>query len=122
MLEDNLENQLNQEKVRQILSVYEALMGYVLCTWEKNSLESARVLFSLFKSYSKLSEYAKSAGKALRKKPNRKTREEDEFNELNVKKETSKLPSFKFSSTTLNLKCACRLLVVLTGYVKFSSF
>jgi hypothetical protein len=54
------ESQQQQEIVRQILGVFEALMGYTVSTWTKDtSAEKAQKLNSLFKGYSRLAEYAK---------------------------------------------------------------
>lgn len=54
------ESQQQQEIVRQILGVFEALMGYTISTWTKDtSAEKAKKLNSLFKGYSRLAEYAK---------------------------------------------------------------
>jgi hypothetical protein len=54
------ESQQQQEIVRQILGVFEALMGYIISTWTKDtSAEKAQKLNSLFKGYSKLAEFAK---------------------------------------------------------------
>jgi hypothetical protein len=54
------ESQQQQEIVRQILGVFEALMGYTVSTWTKDtSTEKAQKLSSLFKGYSRIAEFAK---------------------------------------------------------------
>ncbi|KAJ4441625.1 hypothetical protein ANN_11481 [Periplaneta americana] len=62
------ESQQQQEMVRQMLGVFEALMGYTISSWKKDeSVENARKLNNLFKGYNRLAEFAKNNGKAGKK-------------------------------------------------------
>jgi hypothetical protein len=54
------ESQQQQEIVRQILGVFEALMGYTVSSWTVDtSAEKAQKLKGLFRGYSTLVEFAK---------------------------------------------------------------
>lgn len=62
------EGQQQQEIVRQILGVFEALMGYIISSWTKDtSAEKAQKLNSLFKGYSGLAEFLKNNHKVGKK-------------------------------------------------------
>ncbi|KAK6639718.1 hypothetical protein RUM43_007993 [Polyplax serrata] len=104
-------NKVKNEKIRQILGVYEALMGYVLCTWRSDSVEAPRLLHGLFKGYSRMSDYAKGSGKSTKKKQDDK--KSTQCKDSNQGK--SKCELFVHPPTILNLKCISRLLAVLNG-------
>ncbi|KAJ9598016.1 hypothetical protein L9F63_026878 [Diploptera punctata] len=62
------ESQQQQEIVRQVLGVYEALLGYVILSWNKsNSAEKAQKLIGIFKGYSKITEYVRNNSKPGKK-------------------------------------------------------
>ena len=114
-----MEFQLKQEMIFQILGVYEALMSFVLCNWEKEFFHNpAPKLNALFKGYCRLHDYAKSFGTASKKKVDLKKKEQNKEKEGHVIEKVSdklKTKTVKFPSTILNLKCIGRLLTLLTG-------
>ncbi|PSN53494.1 hypothetical protein C0J52_16738 [Blattella germanica] len=68
LLDNVPESQQQQEVVRQILAVYEALMGYVLSSWTLDeSSEKAQKFVNIFKGYSKVAEYVKLSARPGKK-------------------------------------------------------
>lgn len=59
MLDTSCESMKNQEIIRQILSVYEALMAYTVNSWSRETPpEIANKLIELHKAYSIVAEFA----------------------------------------------------------------
>ena len=109
---DEIKNLFKQEEIRQILGVYEGLMSYVLCAGKKDSINHGQLLMSLFKGYTRLSDYAKTIGKPDKKKEEKgKTKDKDEAKDKKKDKGVHFL--FKPSPTVFNLKSASRLLSIL---------
>ncbi|KAL0269203.1 UNVERIFIED_CONTAM: hypothetical protein PYX00_007013 [Menopon gallinae] len=100
------EGSVKEEEVRQILGVYEALMGYTVCTWTKDSSKHGEMLSSLFRAFCRLADFTRNLGK-----PDKKDKGKGDGGEK--KKEKSKASPFKFPSSVMNFKCVCRMLSIL---------
>lgn len=60
MSDTSCDSQKTQEIVKQVLSVYEALIAYVINTWSANSdPQIARKLIGLHKAYHRIIEFVK---------------------------------------------------------------
>ncbi|PNF15306.1 hypothetical protein B7P43_G01000 [Cryptotermes secundus] len=110
------ESQQQQEIVRQILGVFEALMGYTISTWTKDtSAEKAKKLNSLFKGYSRVAEYAKSNHKTGKKTDgdtggaSRPKRKDDK----RVAPTKGRTVTFRFPHTVLDYHVTHRMLCIL---------
>lgn len=112
-MDDEVKNLAKQEEVKQILGVYEALMGYTLCRPKEETVEHGQLLASLFRGYSRMSDYAKTLGKPDRKKDDKgKNKQKDDLAK-EKKKEKNPAANFKLPPTVLNFKCCSRLLSLL---------
>lgn len=61
------ESQQQQQMVQQMLGVFEALMGYTMSSWTLDtSTEKAQKLNSLFKGYTRVTEFAKVIHRVLK--------------------------------------------------------
>lgn len=94
-------------------------MSYVLCVKKKDSaINHGQLLISLFKGYTRLSDYAKTLTKSDKKKDDKggKTKEKDEQpKEKKNKNKSSTNFVFKPAPTVFNYKSVFRLLSLLNG-------
>lgn len=98
------EGLMKEEEIRQIMGVYEALMGYTLCIWNVDCSQNGETLNSLFRAYCRISDFTRNMGKSDKEKVK---------DTVDKKKEKSKISPFKFPQSVLNFKCVCRLLSIL---------
>ncbi|XP_065207028.1 Fanconi anemia group I protein homolog [Planococcus citri] len=114
-----------QEKVGQILSSYEALMAYIVNSWNRDdTTQIASKLILLHRSYHLVSDFVKNSDKSSKKKDTT-TVENGEKKRKSTKKERSsisKKDQFKVPPTILSLKTINRMLsLFLLDEVEWSS-
>ncbi|XKL64421.1 hypothetical protein PGB90_004507 [Kerria lacca] len=122
MLDTSCESMKNQEIIRQILSVYEALMAYTVNSWSRETPpEIANKLIELHKAYSIVAEFAMNFDKSTKKKDKDTSKDSTKDSDITTgekkkrssKKDRSSLPKkcpFKLPPTILSLKTVNRLL------------
>lgn len=54
-----VEGQVKLHTLREAMSVYEALMGYLIASWDTNSKNYGKKMINLFQGYSKLGDVLK---------------------------------------------------------------
>lgn len=108
--EGSPEAKWREERLRQCLTVYQALMAYFLSTWDiSKTVEDVQKLLSLFRTHSSFVEFAKNKKyEGVKKKPSTK----DATLIIPGKKN-----AFSFPETVLDFDAIIRMLTLLMGEV-----
>lgn len=102
------EGQLKEEMIRQCLSIFQALISYVIFKWDVNSTqEDVKTLLNLHKGYTTFEDHAKTLKSKKDEAPKRKTKE------TQTQGGSSRKAAFQFPETVMDFETVYRLLAMM---------
>ncbi|CAH2009829.1 unnamed protein product [Acanthoscelides obtectus] len=113
------EAQRKLQILQEAISVYEALIGYKINTWNEHSENQARTVYALFQGYSRLEQFAKTLSKpkkaeAKKKRDmNKSTQQSHNNTTATCKKDGQKPRTFRSPKTVLDFQCIKKFLSLL---------
>lgn len=114
------ESQLKMHVLKEAMSVYEALIGYKIYSWDKHSQDQGKIIHSLYQGYSRLLHFAKNLSNSKKKDGQKKKTGKSGHNKTtqqtqadNTLKKDGQKGSFKVPETVMDFECITKSLHLL---------
>ncbi|KAJ8938554.1 hypothetical protein NQ314_011443 [Rhamnusium bicolor] len=106
------ESQQKMHTLKEAMSVYEALIGYKICSWDLESENSGQMVNSLFQGYNRLLHFSKPMQKT-KKMDNDKSTQQTQANTTLKKDKSKSAKQMRVPETVLNFQTIKKILNLL---------
>ncbi|XP_011502172.1 PREDICTED: Fanconi anemia group I protein homolog [Ceratosolen solmsi marchali] len=112
ILDNSSKAQQKLLNIKIAISVYETLIAYKIASWSLNSLEVGQSIISLFKGYTRLTEYLKNLSKSRKGGGKGKKDKSKDGNDTTIKK-SGRMNTIKLPNTVMSFETISKSIVLL---------